>query len=255
VIPILSATLVSLPLLRLTFSGELQKRFAILSIFNSEHLQDVFGDSSRLHAIQLFFENLFSLLSPGYLFVHGDINLRHSTRMLGIWSWLDTFAFFLAIAWSLSRLSKKTSLPVAQIAFVVVGYLAGLLPSALTWEGNPHALRSFSAATFLVLGVGGVLSRAWNQSRALRNTILALAFVSFLVFTQVYFVAYPRIARGPFDASISEAAEQLRKENRSGELREILQSSGVSYDSMSLSYYALLSGVEACSAKAQPEKN
>ncbi len=248
VLVFVTAALFTLPLILKTASGEIQGRFQMLSIFNPAYLQSQFGEVTLLKALQALMQNFGLLLSPSYLFFHGDANLRHSTGVFGLWSWLDTLGVFVGLLMLIFIIAGKADLKVrkVEIAFIVVGYLAGLLPAALTWESNPHALRSFGAVVFLVLGVGGSLSLMWRSSAFARGAILALAFASFYAFTTVYFVQYPKLAAVWFDHTVVETAARLKAENRLIDLQDELRKQGVDYAPMAISYYELEGGARRC---------
>ncbi|RYZ76386.1 MAG: hypothetical protein EOP05_05190, partial [Proteobacteria bacterium] len=90
------ATVLSLPLLKMTLSGELQARFAMLSVFNPDYLRQFGEPSFGLGLLQLL-KNFASHFTPSYLILSGDANLRHSTGSFGEWSWLDLFGFTVAL--------------------------------------------------------------------------------------------------------------------------------------------------------------
>ena len=58
---------ISLPLIWLTLTGQIQNRFNVLSIFNEDYLEEFGGYSFGL-VTKIFFENLASHFSPRYLF-------------------------------------------------------------------------------------------------------------------------------------------------------------------------------------------
>lgn len=238
----------AIPLVLKTLSGEMLARTRMLSVFNPEFVPQQNGEGPILAGLRLFFQNLGALLSPDYLILHGDPNLRHSTGLLGLWSWLDLLAVFVAALALLLVLMKTSALKPwrFEIAFVIIGYIAGLLPAALTWESNPHALRSFGAVVFLVLGAGGSLSLMWRHSLKSRSAVLGMAFASFLVFVNVYFVRYPHAASPWFDAPVVEIAEQLRAEGRLKDMDFELRKRGIDYDPLAVSYYRLSAGVSSC---------
>lgn len=242
---ILAALVVAAPLLVKTATGEIQGRFDALSVFNHAWQQTTYGATGPLIGVQALFENIALLLSPKFLFVSGDANLRHSTGSFGVWSYLDFVAILGIIALAIARRERAREWWF-EISFCIVGYLAGILPAAMTWESNPHALRSIGALTFLVLGVGGALGALWRNSRSMRASIVGIAVVSFALFVHVYFVTYPPIARVWFDADVKETA--LRVPLR--DLPMILRSQGVNYDPMGLAYYQLSSGLMSCGQKS-----
>lgn len=241
------------PLILKTLSGEIQGRFDVLSIFNTTYLTGIYGSSSTLNGLQALFENFRLLLSPDFLFLHGDHNLRHSTGSFGIWSWLDSFTLLGGATWFLARSfqNKWEKALSFEIFFVVVAYLAGILPAAMTWESNPHALRSFGAAPFLALAVGGILACVWRRSKFWQIAIIAFAILNFTIFSVTFFKTYPAIARVWFDTDVAELADRLKNENRLGELPEELELRGIRYEPVATSYYLLSSGAIRCPIKTR----
>lgn len=251
-LPIGSAIVTSLPLLQLTLSGEIQGRFAMLSVFNPHYLQETYGEATLTNGFLSLIKNFGLLLSPAYLLTNGDANLRHSTGAFGIWSWLDILAIFAALACFIltarKHQFKKDTLRVAIVTtcFVLMGYLAGILPAAMTWESNPHALRSIGATLFLAIGTGGSLSYLWKNHRAAAPTLLALATTFFVWFQYNYHFSYPDRAGPWFDSIVTETALKLASEGRPEDLKTALLSSGIAYDEMAIQYYDLLFGVSRC---------
>ena len=241
------------PLIFKTLSGEIQGRFEMLSVFNAAYLTDHYGSNSALRGFQALFENFQLLLSPDYLFFHGDKNLRHSTGSFGIWSWLDAVALLIAASWFLIRgFQKKCQATLTfELFFVFVAYLAGVLPAAMTWESNPHALRSFGAAPFLALAVGGILANVWRRSKGWQVAIIAFAAVNFTIFSVTYFKTYPTAARAWFDTDVVGLADRLKSENRMADLPEELELRGLKYAPMATSYYLLSRGAIRCPIKTQ----
>jgi hypothetical protein len=256
-IPIATSFIVATPLLKKTLTGEIQSRFEMLSVFNKTYLTRVYGSATAWHGFHELLKNFGLLLSPTYLLLTGDANLRHSTGSLGVWSWLDGLGIFAALVTLFLILFQRTKLKIAkfEVSFVVAGYLAGILPAALTWESNPHALRSFGAVTFLVLAVGGGLRLLWSQSRSMRSAVVGVAFVTFLLFTHVYFVDYPKIAGPWFDAQISQIAMQLQYENRLQEMSKELKARGIYDAPMAVAYYQLAGGALRCPIKTRLDKH
>ncbi len=249
-----SAALVSAPLILETLTGEIQGRFKFLSVFNRKFLLSQYNDDSLANGFRALFENFRLLLSPDYLFFRGDENLRHSTGLLGILSWLDMLSIIIAAAFLILIFTHRSRVQVwfLEIGFIFIGYFAGILPAALTWESNPHALRSIGAVVFLVLGVGGSLSMLWRISGYGRTLILATAVVTFAAFINIYFIQYPDEAMPWFDAEVVATANKLKSENRLAELSENLAIRGIDYEQMAIEYYWLSEGLVRCPLEAKP---
>jgi hypothetical protein len=215
--PLLGAAalaLTSIPLVARSLSGELQERFSAISIM-APHAHNPHGSAGPLRLAWLFLQNIGRHLRPDYLLFHGDINVRHSTRLVGELSWVDMLALgggalLLARALGRRRLRWSAQAEDAPLAFAASCALAGVVPSALTYEGVPHALRSIGEWPFVALLSGIVLLRlaaahiVWSALTA----VTALAFAGF--FGVRYFVDYPPTATVAFDAPDAEAAVRLR---------------------------------------------
>lgn len=246
-----TALLISMPLIRLTLSGEIQGRFAMLSVFNSHYLSEAYGEASLVNGILALVRNFELLLSPSYLFLSGDSNLRHSTGEFGIWSWLDTLAVFTTVAVGLIFFQRRQlSKELFFVLFLLVaGYLAGILPAAMTWESNPHALRSIGATLFLAVGTGGMLAFLWRRHRFAQAAILGIAAIFFVTFLREYMVSYPDRAAPWFDSAVAETAKELAQEGRPEHLTTSLETKGITYDPMAVSYYELHYGVRRCETR------
>lgn len=231
------------PLLLLTGSGAIQGRFDALSVFNSAYWaqQGVTSPATvALHGSWLLAKNLLAHFTPSYLLVSGDASLRHSTQAFGIWSWLDALALVGAAIVLLRRRERLTG----WVAFVAAGYLAGVLPAALTREGIPHALRSIGALPFLAVLVGTAieaLGRGLPRLRSLAPIAASgVALVFAAVFWRTFFVSYPAAAGAAFDASF---VERLRTPDS---LRVFVSGEGRSYPAQALRYYELRAGFVRC---------
>ena len=204
-----SAATLLLPLAALTLDGTLQGRFNALSVWNPDYLARQGGGSLPL-VLRLVAENLALNLSPGYLFLHGDANLRHSTRAAGQWGWLEIAGLLAALL----LLARGKLLQRAGEGWILLGlagcYLAGLLPAAMTHEGNPHALRSLGAQPFAALASGFALARAaaWRGELAAATAVLAVAFSVYWFWD--FFARYPTRAQAWFQTP-QQAVEDVRR--------------------------------------------
>ncbi len=239
----LSALACLVPLLILTFSGTIQGRFNMLSIWNHDYLQQ-FGGFSVSTVLRLFAENIGQHFSPRYLFLSGDANFRHSTQVVGEWSLLDICALVVALFFALRRkkLEARERLPAL---FVVASYFAGIVPAALTWESNPHALRSIGAFPFLALGSGWVLYRLsiWKKQAAAVIAVAALSFFTFYFYDLL--TAYPRRADLWFDTAIVQAAESA---TAPADVRAAIHTVSRDYSDLATLYYELRAGDARCEA-------
>ncbi len=177
----------ALPLLDFLDTPEARSRSAVLSVYT---------DASAWDGTAAVLANFWQLLSPVFLFLEGDPNLRHSTGrqgMLGLASLVPALVLLaylahLLVRWRTTRTrtdQEKGPLPPASLLMVVavVGAMAGLLGSALTYEGQPHSLRGCAAWPFLAI----LLTMGWTV--LLRNVGRDLALVvlaAFVIGTGAY---------------------------------------------------------------------
>jgi len=217
---LVAAFLVSLPLAQHLNDPENQLRTNQLAIFNKDYLHQ-FSDDSPLRIMRVFLHNLRLHFNPDNLFFTGDHNQRHSTQAVGELSWLDSGALLAASAllvaglagWRLSS-GQATDEPRGLnplLLFCGLGYLAGVVPAALTWEGLPHALRSAGAVPFLALLTGLTV---WKIGQVWRPAVIVTAGVSAIFvgyFLWNYFWTYPDASGGWWYANVRQAAEEARR--------------------------------------------
>jgi len=236
----------------LTINGTIQGRFDELSVFGASYWIQR-GVTTRggllLNGAWLFAKNFFAHFAPSYLLISGDANLRHSTQMFGEWSWLDALAIVAAGV----VLVRRRRRPGALMNFAAFGYIAGVLPSALTWEGVPHALRSIGALPFLCILVAGAITTVADDmgkaGRFLPVATAGIAFVFLAAFVPVFFVAYPPQAADMFDAPAAEKLSQpeLARMLASPSEEQPMRTSG--YPTLPIQYYELRAGAIRCERK------
>lgn len=127
-------------------------------------------------AIERFVGNYLANLSPTFLFVSGDPNLRHGTGRGELLLWMLPFAA-LGVAWAVLHLRRSA------LAFVALAWLLlAPLPAALTDDGVPHAARSMLEllAWPLLIAVG--VDRIWPKSLRRRQLLRPLAAAALAVF-------------------------------------------------------------------------
>lgn len=193
------STLVAVPLLRLMLTSDFMGRSNSLAIFSRDYLSQHKGHSSAVMAfLWTLGDNLALYVRPSFLFFTGDPNIRHSTQFMGELGLLDDLALAAGAVVLLARLRRpadgeETGIP-PVVVLGVSGILFGVLPAALTWEGQPHALRAIGAWPFFsLLGAAGLVA-AERRWRLLVPVGLATACVHCGLFGWLYFHEYPRIA-------------------------------------------------------------
>jgi hypothetical protein len=179
--------------------GALTKRFALLSVgADGAPLTTVIGR---------FFANYVTFFEPDFLFINGDVNVRHSTGYAGLL--LAVCAPLLLFGlWACWR-RRRQSFPRLIVACLIVSPVA----AALTNEGIPHALRGATMLpVLLVLCVYGLIGvRDFLDSTLTRLRPLAAALVVGGTLLQAGFyavdlyTAYPVRAAPSFDTGVEPA--------------------------------------------------
>jgi hypothetical protein len=144
---------------------------------------------------------LLSHLDLGFLFLHGDVNPRHSLQYFGQLYYLD--AVFAALG-ALFLWRKRPILAVWLAGWWVIG----TIPAALTFAA-PHALRTLpTLPVWILLSSFGVASitrfRPW-----ITGCILLAYFVSFGWFWHTYMTLYPQQQAGAWQAGYCEMYQSL----------------------------------------------
>ena len=195
------------PLIIGALRGTLLSRYAVIGVFSPDHLKD----TGLPAAMGEFLYNIRLHLAPDYLFLSGDANLRHSTQFTGEFSWLDTSALLLGVVLLALATVQSGRLPANRfIVLCGAGFVVGIFPSALTWEGVPHAIRGSECWVFVALLTGFTLSQAeqrWRWALPACALVAAAFAVGFLHHT---FQVYPKEARDAFQVARLEAAEHGR---------------------------------------------
>ena len=198
-ITILGSIIISLPLLQFMQDPE--------SLARSQNLL-VFSQMPLLPALGTFLLNMLQLVSPWFLFITGDPNLRHSTffeGMLGI----AAVPAIVAIVVMVVKSWKKKRRDLLLVWIALFGVVVSLAGSALTAEGQPHSLRATAAWPFIVI----LLALGWRWIFAQKNTKYTKIAVGLFVIGTLSYAAelvfvYPQYGAGAFDKAIYEKAIQ-----------------------------------------------
>jgi hypothetical protein len=160
-------------------------------------------DETLFPLLFTFLRQMAAHLTPQFLFMTGDSNLRHSVPSFGMLSYVDGLGwmatlgilFGFLIQWKKELVRQYLSCDEKRLLWIAVtGILAGIVPAALTWEGIPHSLRAIGSWPFFALFSGILISKlagrrqwiAWGFAGA------SVAFATFYLF--VYFGEYPKTA-------------------------------------------------------------
>lgn len=192
---VVSITVLCLPLLDFMLQPSAMTRSQNLLVFHEYPFP--------LAVIVLITNFLQMLIGPHFLFITGDLNLRHSTGFQGMLGWASLPAVVglcvIAVRWIRTRKTDQATL----ILVTLYGIFAGLVGSALTYEGQPHSLRGVAAWPFIVI----LLVLGWNWILRLKNKkALALSFAIFILATVSYAYdlafLYPQRSTAAFDNEV-----------------------------------------------------
>jgi len=217
-----------LPLAAGYMHDSLSQRFNGISIFNKDYLHTLGATGTPWEIISIFAHNYLLHLSPDFLFLTGDPSYVHSTRHLGIFSWFDITALVIFIVFVILAILKlkgtvpcnprglfsSENNPVVKnrrlLLFLAANFFIGIIPSALTNQELPHALRICGSWPFMMLFTGFMW---WAAAECLAVLWPAIALAGILcggVLAYQYFVIYPHESRGMFDFWIKDKAELLK---------------------------------------------
>ncbi|MBM4260165.1 MAG: hypothetical protein FJ145_01870 [Deltaproteobacteria bacterium] len=192
--------------------GALTARFADISIARDSH--------DSLIWMGRFIGNYLTYLSPQFLFLNGDTNLRHHT---GFGGELFLVAFPAVIA-GLAHIWQNRSR--ANVRFVLAGFLLFPLAASLTAD-SAHSLRTANVIPFVVVMVAwGILYlRALiGAQRVLAALLVLVAALEAGGFFVDYFFSYPERARAWFNAGLPEAIKiSLQRDPSQSELHYSMQ--------------------------------
>jgi hypothetical protein len=190
------------PVLVMTFQGRLSQRAMDVAIFSPGYIRDHRGSMSRVgFVLSQFLDNLFSHFRPSFLFFSGDVNHRHSPRIVGQLAPVDAVALLAIAVWltfvvvQTLRSSRTVNIEVSRyrrhlllcVAAGTLGFVFGSIPAALTWDGEPHALRSIAAWPWACLA-GGAAIAFWVSKRP--RLVLPLLALGCSLYTLHYMSRY-----------------------------------------------------------------
>jgi len=205
-----------LPMAAKYMDGSLSRRFNEISILNHDYLHSLGKIGTPWDIISIFIHNYFLHLRLDFLFLTGDPSYVHSTRHLGIFSWLDSTALVILAVFLILAFCRPswTNNPVVKnrhlLLFLAANFFIGIIPSALTNQELPHALRICGSWPFMMLFTGLMW---WAAAECLTLIWPALALAGILcggVLVYQYFVIYPDESKGMFDYWVKDTAEQLK---------------------------------------------
>ena len=182
-------------------------RFEAISIFSS--------DSSPVGVMGRLLRNFLLHLSPRFLFLQGDANLRHSVRSAGQLFGFEIILIVVAL-WRIFATKCKNGF--LLIVWIVIAFV----PASLTDEGIPHALRSIAAVpAFAFLSAYGAnelrklyfSSNRRNLIRAISIALGVIVPVSLGLFLTDFFLSYPVYSAPCWQYGWQQVIEESEKES------------------------------------------
>lgn len=193
-----------LPLFIKASDPELTHRLQETSIFSDASIVEKSNELREYHNFSLvsrimyhryvFFaqkimENALSHFSFSYLFLTGDENIRHSTKVVGLLYLFECVFLFVGVT-TVWQKNKKVSI------FLLTWLFITLVPAAIT-RAVPHALRTVPALPVFILyttaGITTVISFAKSKktSTIAITVILCMYFISAYSYLRYYYLVYP----------------------------------------------------------------
>ena len=125
---------------RETEVGVVRQRDARMRGETGEGLQPTISDKLTHNKVTFWTEaivgNYFQAFSTEFLFVKGDLNLRHSIDGVGQFYWIEAFALLMGVILFLTKYKDRRTK-----FFLAFWILFGAVPSAITRDGGRHATR------------------------------------------------------------------------------------------------------------------
>lgn len=205
---VVGGTLGALPVLSLLGGNQLLSRTSAVSILNAEWLEET-GTSGTFGVAAAFVRHLALHLSPSFLFINGDNQLRHNSGITGQLGWLELLLTLLipVAIWMAWRSASRT-VPASYLRMVGVGVFLGLATAALTTESLPHANRSLTAAPFIVLGLTAVAVVVAQHWKLLPALAVAVSVVFGIWFLPQYFNDFSEASTTNFQTFVRTAADE-----------------------------------------------
>jgi len=206
----------AVPVLSLLGGNQLLERTSNVSILNSGWLEES-GTTGVVGIALAFVRHLGLHLSPSFLFINGDGQLRHNSGITGQMGWLELLlTLLIPVAIWLAWRSTRRPVPANYLLMVGVGVFTGLATAALSTSMLPHAQRSLTAVPFIVLGltaVAVVITQHWATFPALA---VAVAVIFGAWFLPQYFNEFPQASVENFETFIRASADRAARNGDMG---------------------------------------
>jgi 4-amino-4-deoxy-L-arabinose transferase-like glycosyltransferase len=206
-----------------TFSSYLYMQIAI-GKYASDRVRSVGGVFSQLRNDQSVMEKAVTVVDAtwGYLLQHlsldflvfrGDRNPRHHSGWGGMLSWPQILLLALVPLVVVALITNKSSLrrEAQVLLFSAVGVLCGLMTAAISAQGIPHANRSLTSASFLVLACAAIAVVMSPRVKFLAVICCVVGGVFFASYLRDYFTEFPVRADVAFNGEIRREGERAQE--------------------------------------------
>ena len=206
-----TAIIMFIPILVVIRDGEFFGRVDSVSIFNDQW-RAANGATGTLDLLRVFLENVARHLSPEFLFVNGDANLRHSTQFVGQLGWLETLLVLALPVVVFMVVYHRTSIriPKVYVALVLCGLAGGIITASITFDGVPHANRMIASQPFFVLGLTAVALVLVDRWPVVLPAAVGVVAIFSFAFIPNYFGEYTERSYTAFESQIRTEAEAAR---------------------------------------------
>lgn len=157
----------------------------------------------------IFFRNYLQSFSTHFLFIQGDLNLRHSIGKGELYRFEIIF-LLLGIVFFLTRpIDKKVKL------FLFLWFITAPVPAALTRDGGMHATRLFFLLPVLILLVAMGVLYSWESLKKYRKVFVfvytSILLISFIFYQHQYWMHYPWNSERWWHAGFKEAVGAIKE--------------------------------------------
>ena len=203
---------IAVPVFLYYITGDRAARFSHISIFQ---------ESSLFRSVLLFLGNYLKHYSPGFLFLFGDEQLRHSLLGMGMMYFFEAPLLLYGL-WFLLQERKPFHL------LLLIWFFLFPIPASLTREGIPHALRSITALPLVSIICGlavfhfyeKLLQYIKNDNTQKRLIMkIVLVFIPVVIVLNVFQMAQNLFFKYPADSSfdwqygIKQALQYIHEQN------------------------------------------
>jgi hypothetical protein len=235
--------------IRMLLDGKINERMNNIAIWRPDFMNEhAISTPHWRFLVETFLDNMLLHLKPSFLFFDGDAVLRQSPHISGQLSPIDILALALVaciLVLAIVRIlrgtipdlqlrtpSSRTSRWMLAMALAIgVCWLFALVPSALTFDGLPHAIRSLGAWPFIALFTGAILALAWSRLPWLSPVLALVTLLHTVHYLPAYFHAYDGAANHWFMRDMTDVIEKERREKPDKTISQIVS------DHFGYSYY------------------